>query len=546
MDESIAARLLAFIEQTTDLIGVADGAGNVVYVNDATRKRLGLSAAEPIDLTTADLFGEPAFERYFEEVRPAILRSGVWSGVIPVRTAGGVSFDSWITLVGDPLPGGDIGWLVTSGRDVTEWLRHRDDLDWRATHDELTGVNRRVVLADRLNRALTRARRTGESLAVLFIDVDDLKTINDTLGHQAGDRVLAELARRIKAVTRDVDTVVRVGGDEFVVVIDGVSDPLDADVVKARLQAAATETLVSVDGAEISISVSIGMVLGDGDSDGDQLLGDADAAMYRAKRKPGGLNQGVGAGDERVPGRLTAHGVSVALTQDLITPHYQPVVDLRSDIAVGYQALARWGSIPAADFIDLVRGSGVAVALDLAILRAATADARTWEGPAPISVYVHGSSRFLAEATVESHLRQLLDQNSLEPDRLALEIAEPLLVDGGLRLVGTLRSLSELGVRLVISHFERYNPETIAAVEGLFTQLRLGYALVAEMERERDLSRAAAAISLAHSLGMVAFAVGIETPEQRQRLIDLGCDLGMGHLLGSPQPRATARNTSTY
>ena len=542
MDKSVASRLLTFIERTTDLIGVADDAGNVVYVNDATRKRLGLSAGEPIGLTTADLFAEIAFERYFEEVRPSILKSGVWSGVIPVRTAGGGSIDLWVTVVGGVEPGGDVTWLVTSGRDVTEWLRHRDDLDWRATHDDLTGVYRRFVLADRLDQALAQARRTGKQVGVLFLDVDGLKAVNDTLGHQTGDRVLTELARRIKELTREVDTVVRVGGDEFVVLVGGVVDQMDADIMKARLEAATTDTLVTTDGAEISVSVSIGMVLGDGASDPDQLLRDADVAMYEDKRR--GVKQGGGLGTARRPGPLTAHGVSVALTQNLIIPHYQPVVDLKSDVTVGFQALARWGSAPTADFIDLVRGSGVAVALDLAILRRATADIRSSEAPSTQCVYVHVSSRLLADAGAESHLGQLLEQTPLEPRRLALEIPEPLLAAGGTRVADTVRSLGELGVQLVISHFERYNRQTIAIVEGLFTQLRLGQALVAEMEL--DPSRTATAISLAHSLGMVAFAVAIETAEQRRRLIDLGCQLGMGHLLGFPQTAPTATGPSIH
>jgi diguanylate cyclase (GGDEF)-like protein/PAS domain S-box-containing protein len=543
MDKSVVARLLAFIEQTTDLIGVADDSGNVVYVNQATRKRLGLSG-EPVGLTTADLFAESAFERYFEEVRPAILQSGVWSGVIPVRTADGGCIESWMTVVGGVEPGGDVNWLVTSGRDVTDWLRDHDDLNRQATHDELTGVYRRVVLADRLDQALAHARRSGKWVGVLFIDVDDLKSINDTMGHHTGDSVLAEFARRIKGVTREVDTVVRVGGDEFVVVIDGVADRFDAEQVKARLQAATTDMTLSKDGADIDVSVSIGMVLGDGASHGDQLLRDADAAMYEAKRKRGGINRAVGAGIQRRREALTAHGVSVALTQQLIVPHYQPIVDLHSDVTVGLQTLARWGSIPAADFIELVQGSGVAVALDMAMLRRATVDARTWAGPSPPCVYVHVSSRLLAEDNVEAHLRQLLVGTALEPDRLALEVPQQVLADGDIRVIDTLRSIRGLGVRLVISHFEEYNRQTVAAAEGLFAQLRLDQALVEEMESNP--SPIAAAISLANSLGMVTFAVGIETAEQRRRLVDLGCQLGMGHLFGSPQPAPTATDPSTH
>lgn len=534
MEESVASRLLSFIERTTDLIGVTDDSGNVVYVNGATRTRLGLGAGDPTGLTTADLFSESAFERYFEEVRPAILRSGVWSGVIPVRAAGGGSIDSWMTVVGGVQPGGDITWLVTSGRDVSEWVRQRDELDWRATHDELTGVSRRGVLVDRLEGALARARRTGEWVGVLFIDVDDLKTVNDTLGHQAGDRVLAELAARIREATREVDTVVRIGGDEFVVVMDGVTDQLDAEMVKSRLQAAASEISVPLDGAETPISVSIGLVLGDGDSDGGQLVRDADAAMYRAKRRPGAATRTVELGADRPSGRLTVHELSIALTQQLITPHYQRVVDLDRVVTVGFQALARWGSVPAADFVDLAGGSGVAVALDLAIVRQATADARTWKGSSPPDLYVHLSPRSLIEPGLESHLRQLLEQTGLEPGRLALEIPEHLLVAGDARLAGTLRSLGSLGIRLVISHFKRYDPRVSEVAEGLFSELRLDSSVVAGIER--DPSRAAAAVSVAHRMGLIAFAVGIETDGQRQRLLELGCQLGMGRMFGSPQP----------
>lgn len=539
MDEWVASRLLEFIEQTSDLVGVTDDAGNVVYLNEAARQRLGLGAGELTGLTTADLFAEEAFDRYFEEVRPEILRSGVWSGVIPTRTADGDSMDAWMTVVGGAQPGGDVGWLVTSGRDVSDWVRDRADLHWRATHDELTGVGRRVVLADRLQQALRRARRSGEWVGVLFVDVDRLKAVNDGWGHESGDRVLAEIARRIRSVTREVDSVIRVGGDEFVVILDGVTDPLDADVVTSRLQAV-TDVMVPAAGTTISVSVSIGVALGDGNSDGDQLIRDADAAMYEAKRRRA-ADPVRGAAVRVGPARLTAHTVSIAVTQQLIRPHYQPVVDLRAGVTIGFQALARWGQVPAADFVCLVQDSGVGVALDLAILRRAAADARAAGALEPHRVYVHVSPRFLAEAGTQGHLSRLLERADVDAGVLALVVPEPLLADRDRSLLGTLRSMRALGVQLVLSHVERCDQGALDDLGGLFGQLRLARTLTAALDVDPSHRETAAnAMSVARRLGMATIAVGVETVEQRRRLVDLGCELGIGNLLGLPRPALTA------
>ena len=217
MDESVVPWLLAFVQQTSDLVVVTDPAGNTVYINDAARNHLGLSAAQAVGMTTQDLFTESAFDRYLDEVGPALRRSGVWSGVIPMRTASGASRELWMTVTGQIRPGGQAGWLVMSGRDVTQWQAHHDELSWRATHDELTGVARRGLLLDRLDIALGRARRTGDGVVLLYIDVDGLKAVNDAYGHQRRGRAGWCWPRppsigSKETAPREIDTVARQAG----------------------------------------------------------------------------------------------------------------------------------------------------------------------------------------------------------------------------------------------------------------------------------------------------------------------------------------------
>jgi diguanylate cyclase (GGDEF)-like protein/PAS domain S-box-containing protein len=538
--DTVVERLLAFIERTNDLIGVTDDAGNVIYVNRATQELLGLSDDELGTLTTADLFPAASFGIYHDQIRPAILRDGVWSGTVPVHAEDGTTIDVWLTVVGEALPGGEIAWLVTSGRDFSEWRRLAEELSWRATHDDLTGLARRVLLDDRLDLALARARRDAGVVAVMFLDLDDLKAINDSFGHRAGDAVLAEVGRRMEGAVRGIDTVARLGGDEFVVVFDGVEDEHEAEVLAQRVRDAVVAQAVDLPDASLAISVSVGVTTGAGDVDAAELLRRADAAMYDAKRA--GRGDAVAVSDGLGRRRAAAvQDLASAITQRLVVPHYQRVVDLRTGAVVGQQALARWGSTPASDFLALTEGSGIGLSLDLAVLRQATADAATWSGTGPGQprVYVHVTARFLAEPSMAWYVSQMLERTGLEPPRLAIEIPEQIIARRTAVFTDAVRRLRTLGVRLVVSDVGLHGSPVAELAEGVFDEVRLAVPLVLELPGDATSMRAAAGVTaLAHVLGVTVAAAGVERQDQHDALAAIGCDLAAGRLVGDVVPAA--------
>jgi diguanylate cyclase (GGDEF)-like protein/PAS domain S-box-containing protein len=534
--EDAAARLLAFFERTSDMIGVADDAGRILYVNAAARQRLGLPD-DLAELSTTDLFPESTFTTYFEEIRPTVLREGHWSGYVRVFGADHEQIDVWLTVVGEARTGGDIGWLVTSARDITEWRQARDELSWRATHDELTGLAGRVLLADRLELALARAQRSGGVVAVMFVDLDDLKFVNDVLGHHAGDEAIVEVARRLTSAVRAVDTVARVSGDEFVVVSEGLPDDEEAAELLERLRAAVSTVEVRSGELEASISASVGMALSHGELDSDELLRRADAAMYDAKRyrargaplRPPSPHTGA------LP-RLSTHEVASAVSQRLVSTRYQPVFTVEGDL-FGYQALARLGRRKASAFMDHVEGSGVGLSLDLAVLRQAADAAASWRWtPAPL-VYVHVSSRFLVEPQAARYVSEILGRAGIAPERLALQIPEQLLARRHVTYVDGVRALRALGVRLVVANVGLRSPAMTDLAEGLFDELRLALPLALDVRASPSRRRAVTATTaMAHALGLLVTAVGVEDADQRDLLVAAGCDLLEGDLLGEAVP----------
>jgi diguanylate cyclase (GGDEF)-like protein len=306
----VVAHLVAYMERTTDLVGVADDRGNVMYLNQAARDRLGVGAGSDRTLTTDDLFPNAAFDIYYEQIRPRLLMGETWSGYVPVRGGGGEPLDMWVTVVGEVLPGGEVAWLVITARDVTEWRHVHDEPLRHATHDELTGVATRTLLMDHTDIALARARRSGVSVAMMFVDLDNLKAINDSFGHQTGDLVLIEVARRLRDAVRAIDTVARVGGDEFVVLFDGVDDDLEAETLATRVHAILESAPIDADGTLVNVSASAGIAVSRGNEGGHQLLGRADTAMYDVK----GDRREVPCRSRATSGRTTTCGRSPCAT----------------------------------------------------------------------------------------------------------------------------------------------------------------------------------------------------------------------------------------
>lgn len=433
-------------------------------------------------------------------------------------------------------------------QDVTEQREMEAQLRRQATHDALTGLPNRTLFLSRLGDALARAHQGGPTGAVLFLDLDRFKDVNDSLGHAAGDRLLVAVAARLRAGLREQDLLARLGGDEFTVLLERVTDPAEA----ARLADQLAHTLdapIAFDGHEHLMTASVGVVLASvAYARAEDVLRDADVAMYRAKA----------AGKARYavfdPPMQAAVLARLALERDLRLAlergqfglHYQPIVDLRSGRIVKVEALARWqhpgrGLVPPGDFIPLAEESGLIVPLGRWVLGEACRQARSWvEAGTPLAVAVNLTAREFQHPALAEEVAAALGNAGLDPAWLRLEITESLAMRDAAATVATLGALRALGVETMIDDFGT-GYSSLAYLQRLpVDTLKIDKAFVDGLgeEDEGDQAIVAAIITLAHALGLRVIAEGVETAAQALRLRALGCDQSQGYHFARPQPAA--------
>ncbi|HEX5614096.1 MAG TPA: EAL domain-containing protein [Acidimicrobiia bacterium] len=535
LGSEVAQRLLDAVARSSDLVGVVDDAGRVQYLNDVARKRLGLGATD--DLTTAELFPPEAFNLYYSVIRPVLLRDGVWRGELPVLTESGDAVTMAVTVVAGVRAGGEIRWAVTFGRDLAT-----RDLDRAGPFgvDDLTGLPGRAALLDRMHVAMARAQREHRRIAVVFVDVDGMKDVNDSFGHEIGDHVLRTVARRLLAEVRTSDTVTRFGGDEFVVLFDGVGDDREALHLASRLRDAIVKSPIGSSMGDLSVTASFGLAVSEPENRASDILRRADHAMCRAKAVPGGHVVALDLGADADTTRL-ADEIAVAVSHGQIRSHVQPVVDLRTAEVVGYQGLARWdhhdrGLLEAGTFIDLVEHAPVAPVIDLAILReTARVAARSRADEAtPLRAYGHASRRLIGDARVEHYLAEIVDQLDLAPGQLCVEVAHHLIVRRSRAVRAAIDALRDSGVRIVLTGVDR-ECDVQDLVDFGFDEVRLARELVRDALHDEARARLVRGIAgLARGLGLLVTAVGVEREEERAVFLDLGCDLAVGTLFGGP------------
>jgi diguanylate cyclase (GGDEF)-like protein len=412
-----------------------------------------------------------------------------------------------------------------------------------ALHDPLTGLANRNLFVDRLRNALERSRRTGQPLAVFFLDLDRFKLLNDSLGHAAGDLLLAEVAVRLRRSVRPYDTVARMGGDEFTVLCEGMLEPGSL----ARRVAAALQIPMRIGDAAVRTSASVGVVIADSShTDADDVLRDADAAMYAAKQRGKARVELFDPGmRRRVAGRLELEAeVRRAIETNQIEPFYQPIVDAGTCQVVGFEALARWrhperGTVAPADFIPACEEVGLAGELGRLMLRAASFDLRRFqelceaEGGPWVSVNLSGAQ--LSRPELLGTVREAIRDSGVDPGSLILEITEHALMSDTSDSVASLLALARLGVRLALDDFGtgyssltrlRQLPIHLLKVDRSFTA-GLG-------SNPADGAIVGAVVGLAQALGLHTVGEGVETAAQLDVLRRLGCDQAQGYLLGLP------------
>jgi diguanylate cyclase (GGDEF)-like protein len=533
----VTSQLLAFVEKTSDLVGVVDEQSRVLYLNEAARKRLGVG--DTPDLTTVDMFPPQVFARYYDEIRPTLLRSGTWHGELPVITGSGEAVLMAMTVVASVGPGGEVNGLVTYGREVD--MPSTAGGIPKLVFDELTGLPGRMMLDDRICVALTHAARDGRSVAVILADVDAMKDINDSFGHAVGDDVLRGVARVLSRCVRTGDTIARVGDDEFVVLVDGIDETDSAWQFAERLRDSVCRVPIETGRGALVVTASFGVAAGTPGDEPAELVRRADAAMYRAKAM-GGAKVVVFDDDAEVRITTLVDEFAVAVSQAQIRPHVQPIVDLHRGVLVGYQGLARWehprrGLLAAEAFVAVVANTPMLPVVDLAVLRrTVAAAARTARSGVQVRAYGYVSRRLLGDADLARYLTEIIDDLGIAPSDLCVEIAHEFIARPSRTVERALRDLREAGVRTALSGVDG-ECEINEIVEYGFDELRLARRLVRDAGRDPARRRVAhGTIALARALGVIVTAVGIETDAERVDMRDAGCDYGQGNLFGSADP----------
>lgn len=449
----------------------------------------------------------------------------------------------WFIVATSALEG---GLLLVSMTDITARRAAEAQLAHQAGHDSLTGLPNRTILVERL-RQLGRSSRTSEvrEAAVFFLDLDDFKAVNDTLGHGAGDRVLQEVARRLAGAVRAEDMVARLGGDEFVVVATRLTGELEALAYADRLMAALAPVVV-VDGHPVSAQASIGIALAaSGDSSSEALLRDADIAMLKAKAERSGhmvFNEVL---DSARRNRADAvQELRGAIDSGHVRPWFQPVVDLVSGRVVGAEALARWVRpddtvISPASFVPLAERTGLIGPLDLAVMHEAAAALTSGPLAALPWVSVNASPLQVTSGLVVDEVREVLAATGLAPGRLKVEVTETAVLGDPDAARRHLQDLKAIGVRLALDDFGTGYSSLSHLAELPMDCVKLDRSFIRRLtdsRRSREISRAV--IGLGASLEMSVIAEGVETEAQRNALGELGCPWVQGYLYGAAVPAA--------
>jgi len=449
----------------------------------------------------------------------------------------------WITnLLDDPSVQG----IVANQRDITERRAFQEQLTRQAYHDALTGLPNRALFQSRLEVALARAARRHRTIAVLFVDLDRFKVINDSLGHDTGDDLLVAVAARLREAVRDEDTVARLSGDEFTVLLEEVEDEVEAANVAQRIIDDIRQA-IDLDGHQVFVGASVGIALSrSGEDRAEDLLRDADLAMYRAKEQGRSryeiFEMTMGA---RARLRLDLESeLRQALENDELVLHYQPEVSLRSGRIIGAEALVRWhhptrGLLMPDEFIPVAEETGLILPVGRHVLQKACVQMGEWRdrfgdgAPARISVNVSGRQL----PTLVRDVARVIGRTSMDPQSLVLEITESVVMEDPEGAIRTLDALRTMGVALAIDDFGTGYSSLSWLKHFPISTLKLDKSFVQGLGVDpADRAIAQSVLTMADCLDVTVTAEGIETAEQAAELISLGCVSGQGYYYARPQP----------
>ncbi len=543
------ARFRSLVAHSSDLITVLDTHGTVTYQSPSVEGVLGYRVDDIEGTEFAQLLSTSDAVRLRQIVAgvgEAYAGGGSETHVIECalkhRDGTWLQFEVQYT---DLLQDEHVRGIVLNGRDISERKAFEDQLAHQAFHDPVTKLANRALFADRVQHALIRATRGGTTVGVMFIDLDDFKTVNDSLGHAAGDAVLKEVAERLQIAVRPADTVARFGGDEFAVLVDGLQDSQEATEIATRILFA-LEAKIEIEGKQVYPRASLGICLADGEvgsPDSEELLRNADVAMYMAKRdSKGSYRIFERAMHERVVERLELQAeLQEALELNQFEVHYQPVVRLEEGAPYGVEALLRWmhptrGTIAPENFVSLAEETGLIIPVGRWVLEEACRQAVVMHEriprTKPLTMSVNLSVKQLQSETIVDDVREALKASGLPPSTLVLEITETVMMADTDLVVRQLQELKTLGVQLAMDDFGTGYSSLSYLSRFPVDMIKMDRSFLASGQHASGL--AAAIVALGASLNLEVVAEGIELPEQISSLRELGCELGQGFVFAQP------------
>ncbi|HET7776486.1 MAG TPA: EAL domain-containing protein, partial [Azospira sp.] len=535
-------------EGASEGILICDRDNRIMSVNRAFTEITGYSEAEVRGRDPRVLNSGRHDTAFFATLWHHLKTAGTWQGEVWNRRKDGEIYPEWLSITTVWDEAGAVSNYVAVFADISERKRHEERIRFLAEHDFLTGLPNRSLLHDRLEQAVVHGQRSGESLALLFLDLDRFKNINDSLGHHTGDALLQEVGRRIQTCVRGADTVSRPGGDEFVILLSSITSPQDAARVAEKLLSTLTRPY-QLAGHELVITASIGIAVYPEDGEDFQtLLKNADAAMYYSKEA--GRNsfhfftQDMNA---RVFERLSLeNSLRRALERQEFLLHYQPQVDLASGRVIGFEALIRWqhpelGLVPPLRFIPIAEDSGLIVPIGEWVLQEACRQNRAWQeqGMPAVPVAVNISVLQFRQPQFETTVAEALESSGLPPAFLELELTESMMLHQGEAAVGLLDRLKARGVQLSIDDFGT-GYSSLAYLKRLpLDKLKIDQAFVRDIATDPDdAAITATIIQMAHNLGLAVIAEGVETEAELAFLQRHACGAGQGYHFARPMPAA--------
>ena len=545
--EAEAADLRLFrraFDLADDAVAVTDGDNLVVTVNPAYSRITGYLPAEVVGKVPGFLRAGMHDAGFYQEICDTVAREGRWEGEVVNRRRNGEVYREHLQVAADRLPDGRISGHVYIARDITE-MRETSEKLWRHNNfDPLTDLPNRALFLDRLLQALVLAGRDQVKAALLFIGLDGFKTINDTLGHTIGDKVLTEVARRFQGVLRQGDSLGRFGGDEFTIVLTGVtSDDTVESVVRAAMESLHEPLVIESHQILLSCSLGISMWPGDGE-DVETLQRNATSALQQAKQAGRATFRFFTPDmDARAQVRTRLAGeLSEALAHDEFSLVYQPVIEVETGRVAGAEALLRWhnryiGAVGPDQFVPLAEEMGMILPIGRWLMKAACVEAASWDGLGlgGLKVAVNVSARQVQQTDIAETIKAALSDSGLPPERLTVEITESLILGSGGEVVDKLQRIRDMGAHIAVDDFGTGYASLSYLKHFPVDILKIDRTFVADaLTNPEDARLIEAIIGLGHSLNMKVVGEGVESLDQMMFLAERGCDLVQGYSFSPP------------